>query len=228
MIVSIHQPAYLPWLGYFDKIASSDSHVFLDNVQLEKRGFTHRNQIKTPQGPLWLTIPLHTHGHRESHLGATLIAEEGDWRGKHLKSIAQNYGKAPFFTQRFPRLENWYEQSNGISGLTELCFSQLRFWLDEFDIGTRIVKSSEMASSGCKSDLMLALCRELGATTYISGALGKNYLQEADFTAAGIGVIYQNYAHPTYAQLYGDFLPAMSIVDYWFNNPNTQLFKGTS
>ena len=228
MIISVHQPAYLPWMGYLEKIASSDVHVFLDNVQLEKRGFTHRNRIKTPQGPLWLTIPLHAHGHRDSQLGATRIAEESDWRRKHLKSIAQYYAKAPCFAERFPLLQEWYERSREISGLAELCFSQLGFWLGEFGIGTRIVKASDMAASGYKSDLMLALCQELQATTYISGALGRDYLQEGDFAAAGVGVIYQSYAHPSYPQLYGDFLPAMSIVDYWFNNPNTQIFKGTS
>ena len=226
MIVSIHQPAYLPWLGYLDKIACSDVHVFLDNVQLEKRGFTHRNRIKTPQGPQWLTVPLHAHGHRDSHLGATVVAEDSDWRSKHLKSIAQNYGKAPCFSQRFPLLENWYAQNRGVTGLADLCFSQLRFWLNQFGIATRIVKASAMAASGYKSDLMLALCRELGATTYLSGALGRDYLCEADFAAAGMNVIYQDYASPRYAQLYGDFLPAMSVVDYWLNNPDTQLFRG--
>ncbi len=228
MIVSIHQPAYLPWMGYLDKIASSDVHVFLDNVQLERPSFTYRNRIKTPQGPLWLTIPLHTRGHLDSHLGETLIAENSDWRSKHLKTIAQYYGKAPCFSQRFPPLREWYERSRGISGLAELCFSQLNFWLEEFSIGTPIVRASNMNASGHKSDLVLALCQELEATIYISGAQGRAYLQESSFSATGITIVYQNYAPPTYPQLYGDFLPAMSIVDYWFNNPNTQIFKGTS
>lgn len=226
MIVSIHQPAYLPWLGYFDKIASSDVHVFLDNVQLERPSFCHRNRIKTPQGPLWLSVPLHAHDHLNAHLNTTLIAEDNHWRRKHLKSIAQNYSKAPFFAQRFPLLENWYQQSQEISKLAELCFSQLHFWLDQFGIETPIVKGSEMAASGYKSDLVLALCKELNASTYISGLHGRDYLQEADFTAVGIGVIYQSYSHPVYPQLYGDFLPAMSIIDFWFNNPHTRLFKG--
>jgi hypothetical protein len=228
LIVSIHQPAYLPWLGYFEKIASSEAHVFLDNVQLEKPSFCQRNRIKTPQGPQWLSIPLHAHDHLNTHLKTTLIAEKHDWRRKHLKSIAQNYSKAPFFAQRFPILENWYEQSQEISNLADLCFSQLRFWLDLFGIGTRIVKGSEMSATGYNSDLVLAICKELNASTYISGFHGRDYLQEADFNTAGIRITYQSYAHPVYPQQHGEFLPAMSIVDYWFNNPDTQLFIGAS
>jgi hypothetical protein len=224
MIVSIHQPAYLPWLGYFDKIARSDVHVFLDNVQLETRGFTHRNRIKTPQGPLWLTIPVHSHGHRESDARAAIIANDMDWRGKHLKSIAQNYRKASFFSERFPRLEALFTEGDEECHLTDLCFGQLRFWLNEFGISTRIVKASELLVSGRKSDLILAYCREVGADSYLSGALGRDYLDEESFAAEGVTVHYQDYAHPVYPQLYGDFLPAMSIVDYWLNCPDVGLF----
>lgn len=228
MIVSIHQPAYLPWLGYFDKIARSDTHVFLDNVQFEKRGFTHRNRIKTPQGALWLTIPVHSHGHRESDMGAMAMANDTDWRGKHLRSIAQNYRKAPCFAARFPRLEQLFAETREESRLAELCFRQLRFWLDEFGITTCIVKASQLSAGGRKSDLMLAQCRELGADTYLSGTLGRNYLQEDSFLAEGMNVHYQDYAHPVYSQLHGGFLPAMSIVDYWFNCPDTGLFGGNA
>lgn len=227
MIVSIHQPAYLPWLGYFDKIARSDIHVFLDNVQLEKRGFTHRNRIKTAQGPLWLTIPLHSHGHRESDMSLTLIADDTHWREKHLKSISQNYCRAPHFPTRFPRLERLFIESRQDDRLSELCFRQLRFWLDEFHVPTRIVKASQLSVKGRKSDLMLAYCQELGADIYLSGTLGRNYLQENDFSAEGISVRYQDYIHPVYPQLHGDFVHAMSILDYWFNCSDTGLFGGS-
>ena len=227
MIVSIHQPAYLPWLGYFDKIARSDIHVFLDNVQLEKRGFTHRNRIKTPQGPQWLTIPLHTHGHRESDISVTLIADDSRWWEKHLKSISQNYCRAPYFSTRFPRLEQLFVESCEDDRLSGLCFRQLRFWLDEFQIPTRIVKASQLSVKGRKSGLMLAYCQELGADTYLSGTLGRNYLQENDFSTGGISVRYQDYVHPVYPQLHGDFVPAMSILDYWFNCSDTGLFGGS-
>lgn len=226
MIVSIHQPAYLPWLGYLDKIARSDVHVFLDNVQFETRGFIHRNRIKTPQGPLWLTIPVHSHGHRESDVRAMMIANDTDWRGKHLKSIAQNYRKASSFAERFPRLEALFAESREECYLADLCFGQLRFWLNEFGISTRLVKASDLPVSGRKSDLILAHCREVGADSYFSGALGRDYLDEESFSAEGVTIHYQEYAYPVYPQLYGDFLPAMSIVDYWLNCPDVGLFGG--
>lgn len=220
MIVSIHQPAYLPWLGYLDKIAKSDIHVFLDNVQMEKGSFTNRNQIKTPHGPLWLTIPIIGKGHTHSTILETNIANKQNWGEKHLKSIRQNYSKSSLFRTRFPRLEAWYANNSGTSNLSELCFSHLKFWLNEFNIETRIFRSSEMNPSGAKSDLVLSLCKTLDASTYLSGSQGKNYLRESDFSNAGISITYQEFQHPVYHQLHGPFLPAMSIVDYWLNEEN--------
>lgn len=225
MILSIHQPAYLPWLGYLDRIANSDVHIFLDSVQLEKGGFSNRNRIKTPQGPLWLTIPIKARGHQSSNLCQTAIAEDSDWRRKHLKSLTQCYGKAPFFGERIPRLQQWYDESRQFTQLADLCYSQLLFWLNEFGIKTSIIRSSTLAPEGTKSDLVLALCQSVGAKTYLSGALGRAYLREEDFRQVGIAVSYQDYKHPIYPQMYGPFLPGLSVIDYWFNSARTDIFE---
>jgi hypothetical protein len=222
VIVSIHQPAHLPWLGYLDRIAISDVFVFLDNVQFEKNSFTNRNRIKTPAGPLWLTIPVVTHGHRQNIIDIRTDSTQF-WQRKQLRSIEQNYHKAECFSARFARLEAVYHLP--AERLAEFCHSQLVFWLAEFAISTPVVRASELPVEGSKSDLVLALCRRLGATTYLSGPLGKNYLEEDDFRRAGIELRYHDYAHPIYTQLHGDFMPRLTVADYWLNCPAVDLFR---
>lgn len=215
MTLSAHQPAYLPWLGYFDKIARADVFVFLDTVQFEKNSFINRNRIKTSQGAQWLTIPVKLKGHTSSTLRETLVDDSQPWREKHLKAVEMNYRKAPRFAECFPKWQALLAMPE--SNLAELCWRQLQFWLDEFSISTRLVRSSELAIDSRKSDLVLDLCRQFQASHYLSGALGRDYLVEADFQDAGIAIEYQHYPHPVYPQLWGDFLPYMGILDWWMN-----------
>src|SRR5580704_11293436 len=105
MMLSAHQPAYLPWLGYFHKIAQADVFVYLDSVQYEKNSYINRNQIKTPQGASWLTIPVKTKGHMGGSLRTTNIDDSQPWRSKHLKSIEMNYRKASRFDLCFPKIQ---------------------------------------------------------------------------------------------------------------------------
>lgn len=215
MILSAHQPAYLPWLGYFDKIASADIFVFLDNVQFEKNSFTNRNRIKTPHGAMWLTAPVKLKGHIESTILETRVDDSQPWRAKHLKSIAANYRKSPFFDTLFPKLEAILTAPK--DSLAELCWTQLHFWLGELDIRTKIVRASSLPVASRKSDLVLDLCRHFGADHYISGAIGRDYLNEPAFAALGIRIEYQEYRHPIYPQLWGAFAPYMGVVDYLMN-----------
>ena len=224
MVVTIHQPAYLPWLGYLDRIARSDLFIFLDTVQFERNSFTNRNRIKSASGPLWLTIPVCLRNHLNTTIADVDIDEQRDWRRKHLSTIAQNYRGAPGFSCRFDRLAASYAKET--SRLAELCFDQLAFWLVELDIATPVVRASELPIEGRKSDLVLALCRHAGAHTYLSGPFGRDYLEEKKFAEAGIEVRYHEYAHPNYPQLHGEFVPAMGIVDYWMNCPDHRLFGG--
>ena len=215
MILTAHQPAYLPWLGYFDKLIRSDIFIFLDTVQYEKNSFINRNRIKTPQGAIWLTVPIKTKGHTHSTVLETQIRNSENWRKKHLKSIFLNYKKAPRSEECYPKLEILYQQEHEL--LADLCFEHLRFWLKEMKIEKNIVRSSRLPISSKKSDLILDLCKYFSANHYISGPLGKNYIKEEDFLQAGISIEYQNYQHPKYPQLWGSFLTGMSIVDYWLN-----------
>jgi len=223
MILTAHQPAYLPWLGYFDKIISSDIFIFLDTVQYEKNSFINRNRIKTPNGHIWLTIPIKTKGHILQTMKETEIDNRQNWKRKHLKTIYLNYRKSSEFGQLYPELEKLYD--NEYILLADLCFDHLIFWLDKLKIHTKIIRSSEIPVKSRKSDLILEICKYFDANRYISGILGKNYLEENEFEKAGIRIEYQNYQHPFYPQLYGAFVPNMGIVDLCMNTDQFEFMK---
>ena len=217
MIVSIIQPAYLPWPGYFSRIQASDLHIVLDHVQFEKNSYTNRTRIRTAQGWAWLTVPLKTKG-RFGDLaisGVEIDAERG-WPAKHWSTLRQNYGKAPHFAAHARFFEELYARPwQRLAGLLDAATGYL---LDAFGIRTPLARSSGMAVEGRKSDLVLNLCRSAGAKVYLSGPLGRDYLDEAAFRQAGIEVRYHDYAPPTYAQAYSGFEPALSAVDLLFNH----------
>jgi len=219
MILTINQSAYLPWLGYFDKIIRSDLFVLLDSVQYGKNSFINRNRIKTMNGPIWLTVPVRLKGHTSQILKDTEIDNRRNWQAKHLKSIFYNYRKANRFGQLYPKLEILYK--NKYSLLSDLCYDHLKFWLNELNIRTKTVCSSDLSLKSKKSDLMLEICKHFGANCYLSGPFGKDYLNEKEFQKAGIDIEYQSYQHPVYPQLYGDFIPNMGVVDFCMNT--TQL-----
>lgn len=214
MILSAHQPAYLPWLGYFDKIIRSDVFVILDNVQYEKNSFVNRNKIKSSNGAIWLTIPVKTKGHLDSTLAETQIDNSFNWKRKHLNAIYLNYKKAPRFTSLYTELEKSYNIETEF--LIDLCLKNLRFWMKEIGIFTNIVRLSELPINTKKSELVADICNYFKATHYISGALGKDYLEQECFKMP-IEIEFQDYQHPVYPQLWGSFIPNLSIVDFAMN-----------
>lgn len=215
MILSAHQPAYLPWLGYFDKLMRSDIFVYLDNVQFEKNSFINRNKIKTPQGAIWLTIPIKIKGHTNKMIREMEIDISKNWRKDHLLAIYLNYKKARKFTELYPELEKLYAVE--YKSLSDLCFCHLQFWLRWLGVNKKIIKASELELTSNKSELVLEICQKFNATKYISGALGKDYLELDKFEVAGIDVEFQEYHQPVYEQLWGDYLPNLSILDFCFN-----------
>lgn len=216
MIMSAHQPAYLPWLGYFDKIKRSDIFVFLDTVQYEKNSFTNRNKIKTKDGPIWLSIPVIKTNHLNKIMSEMIIDNTSHWQKKHISSIQMSYSKALNYKDLFPKLRDLYDKN--YESLVDATWDHLLFWLDILDIHTKIVKSSSLGIQSKKSDFVLDLCKAVGANYYISGMLGRDYLETNMFEKEGIKVEFQNYQHPVYDQLFGDFLPYMGIVDFAMNS----------
>lgn len=215
MKMSAHQPAYLPWLGYFDKIEKCDVFVYMDSVQFQKNSFVNRNLIKTANGPIWLTIPVKQKDRLSSTMLELTIDNSKDWQRKHLQAIALNYRKATQFENLFPKLEKLYTTKYEL--LVDLCWDQLLFWLNEMNIKTKLVKLSTLDVHRAKSDLVLDMCQSLNATHYFSGARGIDYLDEDSFKQANIEIEYQSFQHPVYPQLYGEFVPGMGVLDYLMN-----------
>lgn len=220
MIVSIMQPAYLPWLGYFDRIAKSDLHIVLDDVNLDansKTKFANRNKVRTPAEWSWVTVPLQSKGkHGELFLNEVEISADAGWRQKHLGALQSNYARARHFSAHRAFFEEVYGRDwKRLIDLTTVTTDYLRA---AFELNCPIKHSSEMDVEGEKDALILNLCRAVGATTYISGPFGRDYLDAAAFAAAGIELVFHDYPHPTYAQAFAGFQPFMSAVDLLFNH----------
>lgn len=216
MRVSIHQPQYLPWLGFIERMAQSDIFILLDNVAYSKSYFYNRNRIKTSSGWIWLSVPVLTKGSFGQLIKDTQIDNKQRWQEKHWKSIQQAYGKAPYFGEHRSFFERLY--TTEWTYLAELNEAIIRYLGQQFWIRTQIIRASELQAGGVKTELLLNICKELGATVYLSGIDGAKYLEEAAFTREGIHVAYQHFRHPVYPQLWGQFLPQMSSIDLLFNS----------
>lgn len=216
MIVSIHQPAYLPWLGYFHKILHSDAFVFLDTVQMEKNGFVNRNRVRTSSGIQWLSVPVLMKGHTGKTIGEMRINRADSWKRKHLATLNQAYGKRPFYSSHAGDFSRLVEGGGDFLG--DLLFEMLRYFLDAAGIkGRRIIRASELDPQGRRAELLADICVKMGADTYLSGSMGRGYLELEPFEEAGIDVAFQEFRHPEYDQGYPDFAPNMGIVDALFN-----------
>jgi len=212
-ILAAHQPQYLPWLGYFDKLDQADVFVLLDNVQFKKNEWQNRNRIKGPQGPQWITVPVR---HKFPQTIAEVEVREAEpWRRKHLRALEANYGKAPFFDREMLLFREILEQP--WARLDQLNVELVRRLAARLGIETRIVLGSELQAREHPTLRLVDLCRELGAQAYLSGA-GGDYLEQERFAEAGIELRFQAYEHPDYPQLWGDFEPYLSIVDLLMNH----------
>lgn len=213
MIVTAHQSAYLPWCGLIDKIAQADKFCIFDVCPQESSGFENRNRILGPTGEQWLTVPVH----RDRHLPLSQVrVVKGDpWRRKHWRSIELAYYKAKFWNEYAPTFECFYTRDWDL--LVDLTHEMLAWFLDRLGVAVPIVRASSIGCEGAKSALVLDMCKRLGATEYIFGALGKDYADVAAFKAAGIKVRFQEYKHPTYPQMRRGFVPNLSVLDLMMN-----------
>jgi WbqC-like protein family len=222
--VAIHQPQYLPYTGFFHKIAHADIFVHLDNVQFQKNGLQNRNKIRTQQGWQWLTVPV-SHHFGQLILDVQLDAT-GTWPLKHWNALATNYSRAPFFKQYAGGLKDLLLE-NKFDRLCALNVTAAEWVMEQLEIKTPMVLASTLDVSGTQSELLISICRALGADTYLSGPGGKQYMDMSAFENAGIKVIWQDFIPPVYEQVFRDteFVPNLSIVDVLFNcGPQTTEF----
>ncbi|MCA1726657.1 MAG: WbqC family protein [Actinobacteria bacterium] len=216
MIVTVHQPEHLPWLGFFNKVDRADVLVLFDVVQYRKNYFQNRNRIWGRPEPQWLTVPVLTKGHTERTIAQMEINNATAWRPKHWKTLTQTYGRHPFFDEHHPFLERVYEKEWAL--LAELNEHLIRHLLDVLDIRTEVVRASDLQVSGGGTDLLLSICSSLGAGAYLAGQLADEYLDEEPFAGAGIEVLHHDFEHPSYPQHGADrFSSHLSVVDLLFN-----------
>lgn len=211
MKVSINQPAYLPWSGYFDRIRRSDVHIVLDSVQFEKNSLVNRNKVRVGSSPTWLTVPVKTKGRFGALPIADLEIADDRWRRKHVRTLEQQYRGAAGWSDFGPALIEVLDREwSHLEPLLAECRGLLRSTLG---IATPLVRSTSLPAVGEKSDLVLGLCRELGASSYLSGPHGRDYLDMPSFAEAGIEVEFHDYVQPRYAQGTDRFIPNLSVVD---------------
>jgi len=220
MIVAVHQPQYLPWIGYFDKIDSADIFVLLDNVQFKKNEWQNRNKIKTAQGWQWLTVPVM---YRYPQLiNEVMINNKVKWQHKQKQAILSNYKRAP----HYERLEKFFEDifSSPWQFISQLNIEVVKRLIKIIGIETPLYVASELGEFPQDPDeRLIAITKHFGADTYLAGVGGREYMDLDKYNECGIKVIFQDFKHPVYTQLFGDFEPFMSVTDLIFNHGDKSL-----
>ncbi|MBN1871183.1 MAG: WbqC family protein [Candidatus Omnitrophica bacterium] len=220
MRISVHQPQYLPWLGYFHKIFSSDVFVFLDDVQYKKREFQNRNKIKNGDDWMWLTVPVVGNEDPYPNLSDVFIDNEQDWQRRHWRAIYLNYKHAPYFKDHCDFFENVYNSK--WDRLNDLNMALIKYIDSSLGIEKPVYLSSEFKLDTVKTQRIIDICKALKADTYLSGLGGKDYLEEDRLAESSIRLEYQDFHHPVYKQLNmkdkDSFIPCLSTIDLLFNH----------
>lgn len=215
--LAIVQSNYIPWKGYFDLINMVDEFIIFDDVQYDKHGWRNRNKIKTPNGTLWLTIPVLTKGKNKPLIYEVKIDNKKHWAQKHWASILQNYSKAKYFKDYKEIFENLYLTSNE-EYLSHINYKFILLINQILGIKTKISLSSNYKLVGEKTKKLINLCKQCCADEYISGPLAKNYIEEVLFYKENIKLTWIDYSgYSEYNQLYPRFEHAVSIIDLIFN-----------
>jgi len=214
--VAIVQSNYIPWKGYFDMIASVDEFILYDDMQYTRRDWRNRNQIKTPQGLQWLTVPVQVKGKYEQKIRDTEIDGHA-WAASHWKSLVQNYRRAAHFEEVAAWLEPLYLK-NTYSHLSVLNRTFIEAVCSYLGITTRITNSWDYCLVDGKTERLADLCVQARGSEYISGPAAKDYVEEKVFTDLGIKLTWFDYVgYPEYPQLCGEFVHGVSILDLLFN-----------
>ena len=226
MIVAIHQPQYIPWIGYFHKLDQADIFVLLDNVQFKKNEWQNRNRIKTSTGWQWLTVPVNYRF--PQMISEVRINNRVSWRHKHLQAVQTNYGKAPFFKDYFPVFQEIWSQEWEL--LSPLNIHIIKRVVELLGIDTKLYIASQLENqfSSEPNRRLVEICEYFGAEVYLSGQGGRGYLDVELFRREGIEVHFQEFNPLIYRQLYGEFQPNLSIIDLLFNfgNEAINLIRG--
>lgn len=221
MIVTLHQPHFLPWLGYLDRMREADLFIVLDHVQFERRGYQNRTRILCDGEPRWFTVPVVQRSQLErideKCIDNTPSGNDRWWGPKQYKTLCYAYREAPYFGAYAETLREILETPH--DRLLDLNMQALEFLREAFSIRTPLARSSQIGVGGRKSELLLNLCRAVGATVFLGGMGGsRQYLDVAAFERSGIEVRWQDFAHPEYEQCGARrFIAGMSALDLLAN-----------
>jgi hypothetical protein len=216
-VVVIHQPDFVPHLGFFHRFLNADMYIALDHVQFVygSRAWTHRDKIKTAQGAKWLTVSVKK-APRDTAINQIELSTDTDWRQDNLHLLKQNYCNASFYGELMPEIERLYARPFHM--LRDFNMASIEMLMDMLDVRIPWVWSSSLDPVGTKNELMVDLALKASARYYLSGMGARDYFQPQPFAKAGIEVIWQNYTHPVYAQQFGEFVPYLSALDVLFNH----------
>jgi hypothetical protein len=211
MRLAAHQPQYLPWLGFFDKMDRADLFVLLDTVQYKKNEWQNRNRIRTAAGWQWLTVPVHFRF--PMTLREVAIDESGVWRRKHREALRLHYARAPHRGALLSRLDDLLQEP--AAGLADLNTRLVKLMAEILGVRTPVILASSLEALPDGADArLIALCRRLGCSTYLAGDGGRSYMDLEAFDRAGIRVESQRFRHPVYPQSHPGFEPNLSAVDF--------------
>ncbi len=213
--VAIIQSNYLPWKGYFDLVNSVDECILYDDAQYTRGDWRNRNRIKTPEGVRWLTIPIEVTGRRSQRIRDARVSDPR-WARKHWQTLQRNYARAPWFEAYASPIAEVY--AGEFTHLSDVNRRFIDVLCGVLGIRTAITRSADYELGSGRSERLVSLCRQAGATEYLSGPSARVYLDEGLFAAEGISVRYIDYAgYPEYPQLHGAFEHAVSVLDLIFN-----------
>jgi len=213
MKIGIHQPNFIPWVGYFAKMLAADTFILLDDVQYTKNSFINRNRIRIGPSPHWVTVPVR--GSIESQIREIEIDNTQNWKKLHLKTLRQYYQKAPGFHRTFQLLEDIY--ANDFKYLCDLNIALIGRVAEQLALRPTLVRSSEFVLSSSRTERLVDLVRQAGGDTYISGSGGQTYQEESAFAENHIKLVYLKVVQDPYPQQGEGFVPSLSILDYLFN-----------
>ena len=213
---SIMQPTYLPWVGYFKLIKSSDIFIFLDCVQFDKRSWQQRNYIRDKNNKILLTVPVHSKGKQNQKIKDVLIDNTVKWQNKHLNSMLHSYSKSKYFEQHFIDIKNIYNEK--IDNLSNLNIKIIKMLCKKLKIKTKFINSSIYNLNLKKDELLYKLCKKVSADIFLSPPGSKNYLSETDYFNRDVKLEYYKYNKYIYDQNNKSFIESLSIIDFIFNN----------
>jgi hypothetical protein len=219
MRVVIHQPNYIPWIGFFSKLSLCDTFVIMDSVDFPNRGIIHRNKIRMQKGGDWLTIPIEKK-YIGKRIDEVLLPSDPAWIKKHWVALIANYSKSPFFQDHKQQLYDIFFKDPQVTHLRDFNEEFIRYIADFYHIQPKFVRTSEMNLdiTKKKTDFIVDILKAVGCTQYFSGSGGaKEFLDDKQVIEAGIQLFYTHITPVQYPQRWPGFEPYMSGIDLLFN-----------